>query len=305
MSYGHCGGSSASRNRSRPSCSRPSGARRSLEREKISFNQLNSKTGNRIKYKKVDAATGEEVDNADIIKGYQFDKGQYVQVTREELEAVALDTTRIVEIVSFVPEDEIDELYYNAPYFITPQEEDYANEAFAVIREALNQKGMVAIGRVVFGSREHMVAIKPRGNGMIGMTLHYPYEVRKEKEIFSHIPHLKIDKEMVGMAHQLIKSKEGHFEPDKFEDRYEDAVREILNKKQKGVTTRPAAPVAASGNVVNLMDALKKSLREGASTARRTPQTNRAPAKKATRSSARARKAGYAQSSDRAAGLRC
>jgi DNA end-binding protein Ku len=322
MSYGHCGGSSASRNRSRPSCSRPSGARRSLEREKISFNQLNSKTGNRIKYKKVDAATGEEVDNADIIKGYQFDKGQYVQVTREELEAVALDTTRIVEIVSFVPEDEIDELYYNAPYFITPQpedeidelnapyfitpqEEDYANEAFAVIREALNQKGMVAIGRVVFGSREHMVAIKPRGNGMIGMTLHYPYEVRKEKEIFSHIPHLKIDKEMVGMAHQLIKSKEGHFEPDKFEDRYEDAVREILNKKQKGVTTRPAAPVAASGNVVNLMDALKKSLREGASTARRTPETNRAPAKKATRSSARARKAGYAQSSDRAAGLRC
>jgi DNA end-binding protein Ku len=271
MSYGHCGGSSASRNRSRPSCSRPSGARRSLEREKISFNQLNSKTGNRIKYKKVDAATGEEVDNADIIKGYQFDKGQYVQVTREELEAVALDTTRIVEIVSFVPEDEIDELYYNAPYFITPQEEDYANEAFAVIREALNQKGMVAIGRVVFGSREHMVAIKPRGNGMIGMTLHYPYEVRKEKEIFSHIPHLKIDKEMVGMAHQLIKSKEGHFEPDKFEDRYEDAVREILNKKQKGVTTRPAAPVAASGNVVNLMDALKKSLREGASTARLTP----------------------------------
>jgi DNA end-binding protein Ku len=249
------------------------------------------RAGNRIKFKKVDAATGEEVDNADIIKGYQFEKGHYVQVTREE-NAVALDTTRVVEIVSFVPEDEIDELYYNAPYFITPQDQDYANEAFVVIREALNEKGMVAIGRVVFGSREHMVAIKPRGNGMVGVTLHYPYEVRKEKEIFGHIPQLKIDKEMIGMAHQLIKSKEGHFEPDKFEDRYEEAVREILNKKQKGVTIRPAAAQAASGNVVNLMDALKKSLREGTSTARRAPETNRAPAKKATRSSARARKAG-------------
>jgi DNA end-binding protein Ku len=263
------------------------------EREKISFNQLNSKTGNRIKYKKVDAATGDEVDSHHIIKGYQFEKGQYVTVTPEELEAVVPETTHIVEIVSFVPEGEIDELYFNAPYFITPKEEDYANEAFAVIREALNQKGMVAIGRVVFGSREHMIAIKPRGNGMVGMTLHYPYEVRKEKEIFGHIPHLKIDKEMMGMAHQLIKSKEGHFEPEKFEDRYEEAVRDILEKKQKGVTIRPAAPAAATSNVVNLMDALKKSLVEGGKpTARRAPETSRAPAKKATRSTARARKAG-------------
>jgi len=262
------------------------------EREKISFNQLNSKTGNRIKYKKVDAATGEEVESADIVKGYQFEKGQYVQVTPEELDAVALDTTRIVEIVSFVPENEIDELYFDAPYFITPQDEDYSNEAFAVIREALNQKGMVAIGRVVFGSREHMIAIKPRGNGMVAFTLHYPYEVRKEKEIFGHIPHLKIDKEMIGMAHQLIKSKEGHFEPEKFEDRYEDAVREILNKKQQGVAIRPSAPRAASGNVVNLMDALKKSLTEGSSTARRAPERSREPAKKAARSNARTRKAG-------------
>jgi DNA end-binding protein Ku len=263
------------------------------EREKISFNQLNSKTGNRIKYKKVDAATGEEVDSHDIIKGYQFEKGQYVTVSPDELEAVVPESTHVVEIVSFVPEDEIDELYFNSPYFIIPKEEDYANEAFAVIREALNQKGMVAIGRVVFGSREHMIAIKPRGNGMVGMTLHYPYEVRKEKEIFGHIPHLKIDKEMIGMAHQLIKSKEGHFEPEKFQDRYEEAVREILEKKQKGVTIRPAAPAAATGNVVNLMDALKKSLVEGGKpTARRTPETGRAPAKKATRSTARARKAG-------------
>ena len=138
-----------------------------------------------------------------------------------------------------------------------------------------------------------MIAIKPRGNGMVGMTLHYPYEVRREQEIFGHIPHLKIDNEMIGMAHQLIKSKEGHFEPEKFEDRYEEAVREILDKKQKGVTIRPAAPAAASSNVVNLMDALKKSLGDrGKSTARRAPELSRAPAKKAARSNARSRKAG-------------
>jgi DNA end-binding protein Ku len=177
-------------------------------------------------------------------------------------------------------------------YFITPQDEDYSNEAFAVIREALNQKGMVAIGRAVFGSREHMIALKPRGNGMVAFTLHYPYEVRNEKEIFGHIPHLKIDKEMIGMAHQLIQSKEGHFEPDKFEDRYEQAVRDILNQKQKGVAIRPAAAQTASGNVINLMDALKKSLSEKSTPApRRVRDTGREPAKRTTRSSARARKA--------------
>ena len=127
---------------------------------------------------------------------------------------------------------------------------------------------------------------------MIGMTLHYPSEVRKANEILGHIPHLKIDKEMIGMAHQLIKSKEGHFGPDKFEDRYEEAVREILNKKQKVVTIRPAATQAASGNVVNLMDALKKSLSENKPAARPGPNDIERQPKKPPRSHARARKAG-------------
>jgi DNA end-binding protein Ku len=145
---------------------------------------------------------------------------------------------------------------------------------------------------VVFGNGEHMVAIKPRGKGMVGVTLHYPYELRKEEELFDRIPSLKIDPEMIGMAHQLIKSKAGHFEPEKFEDRYEDAIREILNKKQKGVAIRPAASANASGNVIDLMSALKKSLSETKSTARRAPETSRASAKKATRANTRARKAG-------------
>jgi DNA end-binding protein Ku len=224
---------------------------------------------------------------------YQFEKDNYVTLDPEELEAVALDSTRSIEIVQFVPDSEIDELYYNSTYYIAPPEGDYAEEAFAVIREALSEKGMVGIGRVVFGSREHMIAIKPRGKGMVGTTLLYPYEVRKEAEIFDAIPDQKIDPEMVGMAHQLIKSEAGHFEPNKFEDRYDNALREIIDKKMKGATIRAPGASAPAANVVNLMEALKRSIRESAaSSERRQPQTNRAPTKKAARSPARSRKAG-------------
>src|SRR5215213_167516 len=251
------------------------------ERGKVSFNQLNSKTGNRIKYKKVDAATGDEVDAADIIKGFQFEKDNYVTIDKDELDAIALDTNKTIDVVSFVPESEIDGLYYNEPYYIGPAEE-HGEEAFAVIREAMTEKGMVAIGRVVLGSREHMIAIQPRGKGMIGTTLLYPYEVRKEKEVFGSIPELKLDRQMIDMAHQLMKSKQGHFEPDKFEDRYEMALRELVAKKQKGATLRTSTPAQSTGNVINLMAALKASLSErGTPTARRErPDAARAPAKK-------------------------
>ena len=263
------------------------------EKDKISFNQLNKRTGNRIKYKKVDAGTGEEVLADDIVKGYQFEKDHYIRFEPEELEALAIDTSHTVDIVSFVPESEIDDLYYNAPYYIVPGEQEHAGEAFAVIREALSEKGMVGIGRVVFGSREHMIALRPRGKGMVGTTLLYPYEVRKEAPLFGEVPDIKIDREMVSMAHQLMKSKQGHFEPEKFEDRYESALREMIARKQKGVTIRSAAPGPAATNVVNLMDALKKSLREGgASTGRRRPQASDRPAAKPARSAARSRKAG-------------
>jgi DNA end-binding protein Ku len=188
--------------------------------EKISFNQINSDTGNRIKYLRVDAGTGDPVDADKIIKGYQVNKGQYVTLEPEELDAVALETTHVVDIQQFVPEDEIDELYYGEPYYVVP-DGDYGEEAFAVLREAISAKGMVAIGRVVFRSREHMVAIKPRDQGMVLTTLLYPYEVRKPQTFFSEISDQKIDKEMVDMAHQIIKSKTGHFELDAFEDRYE------------------------------------------------------------------------------------
>ena len=180
------------------------------EREKISFHQINKNTGNRIKYRKVDAETGDEVESSDIIKGYQVGKGEYLQLEPEELEAIAIESKRTIEIDEFVPRKEIDELYQNNPYYIVPDGE-VGQQAFAVIREAIRQEGMVAIGKVVFTSREHIIALEARGKGMMGMTLRYPYEVRKEDEYFDDIEDEKIPKDMLELATHIVASKAGSF----------------------------------------------------------------------------------------------
>jgi DNA end-binding protein Ku len=224
------------------------------EREKISFHQLNKNTGNRIKYRKVDAETGDEVESSDIIKGYQVGKGEYLQLEPEELEAIAIESKRTIEIDEFVPRKEIDELYQNNPYYIVPDGE-VGEQAFAVIREAIRQEGMVAIGKVVFTSREHIIALEARGKGMMGMTLRYPYEVRKEDEYFDDIADEKIPKDMLELASHIVASKAGHFKPEKFEDQYEDALKELLKKKQSGQKIE-APKDREPSKVVNLMDAL-------------------------------------------------
>jgi DNA end-binding protein Ku len=155
----------------------------SSEREKIRFHQINKKTGNRIKYRKVDAETEDEVDASDIVKGYEVGKGEHIELEPEELEAVAIESTRTIEIDEFVPRKEIDELYLNNPYYVVPDGE-VGQQAFAVIREAIRKEGMVALGRVVFTSREHVIALEPRGKGLLGVTLRYPYEIRKEDQYF-------------------------------------------------------------------------------------------------------------------------
>ena len=228
------------------------------EREKISFHQLNKNTGHRIKYRKVDADTGDEVESTDIIKGYEVGKGEYIELDPEELEAVAIESKRVIDIDEFVPRDEIDELYINSPYFITPDGE-VGQQAFAVIREAIRKEGMVAIGKVVFTSREHIIALEARGNGLLGITLRYPYEVRKEEEYFDGIPDEKIPKDMLELASHIVETKAGHFEPSKFDDRYEDALKELLKKKQEGKPIeRPERREPT--NVVNLMEALRRSV---------------------------------------------
>jgi len=261
------------------------------EREKVRFHQINKATGNRVKYKKVDANTGDEVDQADIVKGYEVKKGNVIELEPEELEAVALDSTRTVEIEQFVPKSEIDDLYLGNPYYMVPDGE-VGQQAFSVIREAIKEKGMVAVGRVVFTSREHVIALQPRGKGIMGITLRYPYEVRDEKKYFDGIETEKISKEMLDLALHIIKTKQGHFDPDKFTDRYEDALKELLKKKAQGKPIKPVEHEKPS-NVINLMDALRRSVKGEKSAEPRNPaRAHHAASKKAGRSHARRRKAG-------------
>src|SRR5256885_8089722 len=203
------------------------------EREKISFHQLHKQTGNRIKYKKVDAETGREVEADDIIKGYEVSKGEYIEVDPEEFDAVALESKRVIEIDEFVPKADIDELYLNNPYYIVPDGE-VGQQAFAVIREAIRKEGMVALGKVVFTSREHVIALEARGKGIMGVTLRYPYEVRDEKDYFDEIEDEKVPKDMLDLATHIVETKKGKFEPYKFEDHYEEALKDLLKKKEAG-----------------------------------------------------------------------
>jgi DNA end-binding protein Ku len=236
------------------------------EREKISFHQLNKDTGHRVKYRKVDAETGEEVDSEKIIKGYEVSKGSYIEINPEELEAVAIESKRTIEIDEFVPKKEIDELYLNSPYYIVPDGE-VGREAFAVIRDAIREEGKVAIGKVVFTSREHIIALEPRGKGLLGVTLRYPYEVRDEKNYFDDIPDEKTPKDMLELAHHIVQMKSGHFVPEKFEDQYETALKELLKKKEAGQPVElPQRREPA--RVINLMEALRQSVEANRATAK-------------------------------------
>jgi DNA end-binding protein Ku len=266
----------------------------SSEREKIRFHQINKATGNRIKYRKVDAETDEDVDTSDIVKGYELGKGEYIELEPEELEAVAVESTRTLEIDQFVPRKEIDELYLNNPYYIVP-DGDVGQQAFAVIREAIRKEGMVALGRVVFTSREHVIALEPRGKGLLGITLRYPYEIRKEDQYFDDIENEKIPKDMMELASHIVETKSGHFNPQKFEDHYEEALKELLKKKQAGEKIE-APKEREPAKVINLMDALRRSVgAERATGGRRKParsSAQRRTAKRASRSSARDKKVG-------------
>jgi DNA end-binding protein Ku len=262
------------------------------EREKIHFHQLNRKTGNRIQYRKVDAETGREVERDDIIRGYEKSKGEYVPVEAEELEAVAIESKRVIEIDQFVPRKEIDELYFANPYYIVPDGEAGA-QAYAVIRDAIADANMTALGRVVFTSREHMIALEARGKGIMGVTLRYPYEVRDEKDYFDDIPGERVTKDMLELASHIIKTKRGHFHPDKFEDQYEDALKELIRRKDKGEKIE-SPPAREESNVINLMDALRRSVkgergRSGRRRARHPHSHHRKSTKK--RSAPRHRKA--------------
>jgi DNA end-binding protein Ku len=227
--------------------------------EKVSFNQINRKTGHRIKYAKVDADTGEEVANEDIMKGYKIDTDTYIEVSKDELDDIALESTRTIEIDEFVPRTDIDSRYVIRPYYLVPDGK-VGHDAFAVIRETIRTMNKVAIGRVVLTNREHIIALEPLDNGLMGTLLRYPYEVRNEKEYFDDIQDVKITKDMLDLAKHIVEQKSASFEPEQFEDRYEQALIDLINQKRNGLGATAKAAPKSTGNVINLMDALKRSL---------------------------------------------
>src|SRR5580692_2462275 len=250
------------------------------ESEKVSFNQLNRKTGHRIKYAKVDADTGEEVANEDIVKGYKVDTDIFVEVTKEELENVALESTRTIEIDEFVDRTEIDPRYLIRPYYLCPDGK-IGHDAFAVIRETIREMDKVAIGRVVLTNREHIIALEPLDKGLMGTLLRYPYEVRDPQEYFDEIDDVKVTKDMLDLARHIVEQKSGSFKPDKFEDQYENALVDLINQKRAGKPITPKERPRGE-NVVDLMDALRKSV-GGAAAA--SPASKK-PAKKAKKATA-------------------
>ena len=227
--------------------------------EKVSFNQINRKTGHRIKYAKVDAETGDEVANEDIVKGYKVDTDTYIEVSKDELDDIALESTHTIEIDEFVPKADIDSRYLIRPYYLVPDGK-VGHDAFAVIRETIRSMGKVAIGRVVLTNREHIIALDPLGKGLMGTLLRYPYEVRSESEYFDGIQDVKVTKDMLDLAKHIVEKKSASFEPEAFEDHYEAALIDLINKKRAGVKIAAKAPPKTGGNVINLMDALKRSL---------------------------------------------
>src|SRR6201996_3057900 len=202
------------------------------ESEKVSFNQLNKQTGHRIKYVKVDADTGEEVPNEDIVKGYALDKETFIEVSKEELDELALESTRTIDIDEFVDKSEIDPRYLIRPYYLRPDGK-IGHDAFAVIRETIRDLNKVAIGRVVLTNREHIIALEPMDKGLVGTLLRYPYEVRSADEYFDDIQDVKVTKDMLDLAKHIVTQKSGTFEPEKFEDHYESALVDLNQPKAR------------------------------------------------------------------------
>jgi DNA end-binding protein Ku len=266
----------------------------STSADKTRFHMINKETGNRLKQQMVDAETGDVVESDQKGRGYELKKGDYVEIEKEELEAVQIESNHTIDIDSFVPKDEIDKRYLNHPYYIAPDGKA-GIDAFAVIRDAMKDQDRVALARIVLTNREHVIAIEPLGKGLLGTTLRYPYELRDEEDYFDGIKNPRISKDMVELASHILDTKAAHFDPSKFKDEYETALKTLVKRKAAGKPVKAAEPGEKPDNVISLMDALKQSLK-GRASAKRPPASRRIPPRRVTkkphRSAARARKAG-------------
>ena len=240
----------------------------------IAFHQIHEPSGKRVRYEKTVPGLG-PVKPEDIVKGYEVSKGDYVLLQPEEIDAVKLESKKTLELTQFVDADEIDVLYYERPYYVVPAD-DLAEEAFIVLREALRRAKKVGLGQLAMRGREYIVSLKPCGRGMVLETLRYADEVNRAQSYFREIEDVKPDPELLDLAEALIEKKTAPFKPDSFHDRYVDALERLIEKKKKAkgrriIEDEDETPVKRSGNVIDLMAALKKSVDTGA---------KRAPAKK-------------------------
>ena len=234
----------------------------SSKAEKTRFHQINRKTGNRLRQQMIDEGTGRAVDKDNKSRGYEISKGKYVEVDPDEIKAIQVESTHTLDIEKFVPIEEIDRRYFDRPYYIVPDGKT-GDEAFAVIRDAMEDKGRVALARVVLTNREHVMAIEPFGKGMLGTILRYDYEVRDEKQLFRGVPSPRVSKEMVSLAAHILDTKAGHFDPSQFKDEYEVELRKLVRRKAAGKTIEREEPAEEPSNVIDLMDALKRSVKGG------------------------------------------
>jgi DNA end-binding protein Ku len=261
----------------------------SSQADKTNFHQVNRKTGNRLRQQMVDEETGKVVDKDDKGRGYELPNGRYVAIEPEELEAVEVESTHTIGIDKFVPQEDIDKRYYERPYYIVPEGKG-GEEAFAVIRDAMKDKGRVALARIVFANREHILAVEPWGKGMLGTTLRYDYEVRDEAEFFKGIPSPRINKDMIQLASHILDSKAGRFDASQFKDEYELALRKLVKRKASGKTIEMPAEREDRGNVIDLMEALRQSVKGRKSAALKGKSESRktAPARKRKKRSRKA-----------------
>jgi DNA end-binding protein Ku len=230
---------------------------------KISFRTINRATGNRVKRQYIDGASGKPVGEDDQVKGYEISDDEFLLIEEEEIEAVQIESSHTMDMEGFIDKSEIDEVYLDTPYYLAPADK-VSEEAFAVIREALSAKKMAGLARVVLYRRERPVLVEPFGKGMLVTTLRYDTTVRRPGEVFDDVKSVKLDKDMIDLAAGIVDKKKAKFDPSKFEDHYEAALAELVRSKKAGKKVQKAKPETKPSNVVNLFDALRKSLAEDA-----------------------------------------
>lgn len=234
----------------------------SSQAEKTHFHQINRKTGNRLRQQMVDEETGRVVDKENKGRGYEVSKGKYVEIEPEEIKAIQVESTHTLDIDRFVPVDEIDRRYFDRPYYIVPDGKA-GEEAFAVIRDAMKDKGRVALAKIVLTNREHIMAIEPMSKILLGTILRYDYELRDEKELARSVPSPKIPKEMLSLASHILDTKAGHFDPADFKDEFETELKKLVKRKAAGKPIEYEEPAERQANVVDLMEALRQSVDGG------------------------------------------